>query len=129
MNICRVIYIQCMCSNTFNICFIKIISGMIFNLTVITNLDTIYCLLTCCLLFSSESNIKIIEDIDFRITNHGNFSTRCNITIVPNQITISINLTNPETISSRVIRLQTAVTDHVDFIKLINTQTGIKSRI
>ena len=102
---------------------------MILNLTIITDFNRINSLQTSCIICAVESNVQITEDIDNRLTNAVNISTRCNITIVPKEITISINFTYPDTITGSIVRFCSQSRSNIEFVELIYCETRIEERV
>ena len=102
---------------------------MILDLTIITNFKGIDGLQTSCIVCAVESNIQIAKDIDDTLTNAGNISTRCSITIIPKEITISINFTYPDTITGGIIGLCSQSRSYIKFFEFIYCETGIQERI
>ncbi|WDS61086.1 hypothetical protein SBM1_00219 [Synechococcus phage S-BM1] len=102
---------------------------MILDLTIITDLDRVNSLQTSCIICTVESNVQIAKNIDNRLTNTVDISTRCNITIVPNEIAISINFTYPDAIAGSIIRLCSQSRGDVKFAELIYRKTSIEEGI
>ena len=102
---------------------------MILDLTIITDFNRVNSLQTSCIICTVESNVQIAKDIDDRLANAVDISTRCNITIVPKEISISVNFTYPDAITSSIIRLRSQSRSDIEFAELIYRKTSIEEGI